>query len=163
MALDRRSKDPIIITIHLEWNMNVWTKFHANPFNSCQDISLWTKHFNLMVALNEKSEDHQNLYYSSSVDQECLYKIHRDSWVWTKMVDQPTSTAIPVAILLWLKMWFKKFNSKVSQLCWMFYRTHCQHFIIGITFYKEIQQSLWKLLIQFSMDYLERHIAVGTF
>lgn len=35
--------------------MNVCMKFHGNPLNSCQDVSLNTTNVNLLVALEEKS------------------------------------------------------------------------------------------------------------
>lgn len=31
-----------VITDHPEWDMNLCTKFHGNPFGSCQKISLKT-------------------------------------------------------------------------------------------------------------------------
>ncbi len=47
-----------VISIPTESHMNLCTKFHGNPSNSCQDISLQTTNFKLMVVLEEKSEDH---------------------------------------------------------------------------------------------------------
>ncbi len=49
-----------VITVHPEVNINVWTTFHGNPSKSCWDISLKTTNVNLMVAPEEKSEDHQS-------------------------------------------------------------------------------------------------------
>ncbi len=49
-----------VITIHAKGNINVGTKFHGSPSNSCWDISLKTTTVNLMVALEEKSEDQEN-------------------------------------------------------------------------------------------------------
>lgn len=39
--------------------LNMCCKFHRNPPNSCQDISL-KKYVNLLVVLKEKSEVHQS-------------------------------------------------------------------------------------------------------
>ncbi len=50
----------LVITIHPVGNMNVWTKFHGNPSNSCGEILLKTTKINLMVALEEKSKDPQS-------------------------------------------------------------------------------------------------------
>lgn len=44
-----------VIPIQPVQDVNVRTKFHANPPNSCWAISLKTTKFNLMVALEEKS------------------------------------------------------------------------------------------------------------
>ncbi len=46
--------------IHPEGDMNASTKSYGNPSNSCSKISLKTSNVNLMVALEEKSEDHQS-------------------------------------------------------------------------------------------------------
>lgn len=42
--------------IYPQWTLNICSKFHGNPSNSCEDISLWTASVNLTVALREKSE-----------------------------------------------------------------------------------------------------------
>lgn len=47
------------------------TKFDGN---SCRDIPRKTTNFNLTVALEQKSGDHQSHYDSSPQDHECLYK-----------------------------------------------------------------------------------------
>ncbi len=57
MALDEKSGDQQSY-YNSSWtceqgNMNVWTKFHRNPSNSCQDISFKATNVNLMVALQE--------------------------------------------------------------------------------------------------------------
>lgn len=44
---------------HLE-TMNAGTKFHGNPSHSCPDISVRTKNVTLLLALKEKSQDHQS-------------------------------------------------------------------------------------------------------
>lgn len=41
-------------------NWNVSTKFHGNPWNSCQDISLKAKNVNPMGVLEEMSGDDQS-------------------------------------------------------------------------------------------------------
>ncbi len=56
------------ITVHPDGGMNVWTKFHDNPSNSCWDISLKTTNVHLLGALQEKSDDHQSQYDSFSGD-----------------------------------------------------------------------------------------------
>ncbi len=55
-----------VFTIHPPDTMNVCSKFHDNPSNSCQDILLKNKNVNLMVAPKETSDDHQNHQDSSS-------------------------------------------------------------------------------------------------
>ena len=48
--------------IYPEETMNVCTRFHGNTCNCAivVDISISTKNVNLLVALEEKSEDHQS-------------------------------------------------------------------------------------------------------
>ncbi len=46
--------------IHPEGNMNEWTKFHGKPFNIGWEISFKTTIVNLMVVLEENSEDQQS-------------------------------------------------------------------------------------------------------
>ncbi len=58
MAPEETLEDEVI-TIP-EGNMNLCFKFHGNPLNSCCDLSHKTKYSNLVVALEEKSGDHQN-------------------------------------------------------------------------------------------------------
>ncbi len=45
--------------------MNVWTKFHGNPFNSCWDISVWTKVVNTLTCVANKQ--HQPLIKAFSL------------------------------------------------------------------------------------------------
>lgn len=59
--------------------MNVCTKFHSNPFNSRQDISLKTTNVNLAVALEEKSEDHQVKSLHPLGTMNALTKFHNNS------------------------------------------------------------------------------------
>ncbi len=47
-----------VIAVHPEDNVNV--RFHGNPGKSCGDIWFEVTNVNLMVALEEKSEDHQS-------------------------------------------------------------------------------------------------------
>ncbi len=49
-----------VIIIHAEGIMNVCTKFHDSPSNSCQDISLTSKNVHLLVVVEEMSRDHQS-------------------------------------------------------------------------------------------------------
>lgn len=44
---------------HQSGTINVCTKFQCNPSNSCRNISLKAKYVKLMVALEEKSGEHQ--------------------------------------------------------------------------------------------------------
>lgn len=54
--------------------VNLCSKFRGNPSNSCRDVLLKITNANIMVALDEKSGDHQG---SSSGHHECSQKI---SW-----------------------------------------------------------------------------------
>ena len=67
MVLDEKSGDHQVITIHPEVDMNICTTFHANLSNSCQSISPKSKNVNLMVAIQEMSEDCQSNRYFSDV------------------------------------------------------------------------------------------------
>ncbi len=58
MELQMKSQ---VITTYRKRNMNVWTKCHGKQSNSCQDISLKTTNVKLMLALDDKSGDHQRL------------------------------------------------------------------------------------------------------
>lgn len=46
-------------------------QMHGYPSNSCQYMSLLATNVNLMVAPQEKLEDQQHDWYSSSWDHEC--------------------------------------------------------------------------------------------
>lgn len=48
-----------VVIILPEGNMNVWTKFHGNPSKRWWDISLKTVNVNLLVVLEQNSEDNQ--------------------------------------------------------------------------------------------------------
>ncbi len=61
--------------IHPEGNMNVCTKFYGNPALICRGISLKTTNVSLMMALEERSGDHQSQWSSFSWEHECLHKI----------------------------------------------------------------------------------------
>lgn len=43
-----------INSIHPYGNMNIWTKCHGKPLNSCWEIEIWTKYVKLMEASEEK-------------------------------------------------------------------------------------------------------------
>lgn len=43
----------------VEGNMDICDQFYGNPLTGCQDISLKTTSNNLMLAVEEKSEDHR--------------------------------------------------------------------------------------------------------
>lgn len=61
----------------------------------------WTHlNFDLLVALDEKSGDHQSQVKFIFVDRDCLHKMSQQSndyWdvsVWTEVVNQPTSAGV---------------------------------------------------------------------
>lgn len=56
---------------------NICTKLHVNL--SIQDISYKTTNVNLMVALKEKSQEHQSHYDESSGDHEYVYHFFKQS------------------------------------------------------------------------------------
>ncbi len=58
IVLDEWSGITRVITIHPEEDMNECTKFYSNP-SYRRDISLKIKNVDLLVALQEKSGDHQ--------------------------------------------------------------------------------------------------------
>ncbi len=53
-------ESPKVIRIDPLGSLNICNKFHGNPSNTFQDISLWTTNVNVMLALQEKSKDHQS-------------------------------------------------------------------------------------------------------
>ena len=77
--------------------MNVCPTYHGDLTKNCQDISLENKHFNLMVALEEKSEDHQSRRIHPLGTMNMCTKYHdnpsNSCWdisVWIKVVDWMT-------------------------------------------------------------------------
>ena len=63
-----------VIGIHPLRNMNFRTKFCANPRIICADIELNKGNVDLLVTLEERSDDHQSHWGSSSGDHECSFK-----------------------------------------------------------------------------------------
>lgn len=74
-----------VIKIYLLGTLSIWTKFHGNQYNSCQDISLKTKKVKLLVVLTEKSKDHK----SQQANPKHTFHAYLSNryCVWTKAVD----------------------------------------------------------------------------
>ena len=59
--------------------LNICSKFHSNPANIYQDISLKIQNVKLMIAIDEKSQDHLCQFDSSSGEHNCLYQMSQQS------------------------------------------------------------------------------------
>lgn len=113
MALD--DKITKVFTAHPEGDMNVRAEFHGNPAKSCWDISLETTGINLMVALEEVSEDHQR--HKSSFSGEHVGIIFMEVHPVVVQIFQSGQKILPFRAMLQLKnSWDKLLKTNLCSL-----------------------------------------------
>lgn len=92
------NKVNLINGVHPLGTLNICTKFHGNPANSCQDTSIKIKNVNLLIPLEKKSVITKvTRVHPLGTTNICPHFYRTQSYscwdirVWTKTLDRPTN------------------------------------------------------------------------